>query len=174
MTAAIQIAARRPARCDAAKPVLYTPSSVSWFRLAVVYLLVGAGLGTAMGASGDFALRSVHSHVSLLGWTTLALAGLIYRVFPVAGASRLAGLHFWLYNLALPPMMGSLAALLLGYPGAVPVLAGSQFVAVAGLLAFAVNVLLNARPTSAQPSPGMAQLGETTAQDAEPVPVHTS
>jgi len=118
-------------------------STVAWFRLAVVYLLAGVGLGIAMGASEDFTLRSLHSHISLLGWTTLALAGLIYRVFPAAGRSRLARVHFWLYNLALPPMMAALAALLLGQPGAVPILAGSQLVVTAGLVAFAANVFLS-------------------------------
>lgn len=145
MQATIQIDAQRADRRPDADARSFAPSTAVWFRLAVVYLLVGAVLGVAMGASGNFALRSVHSHVSLLGWTTLALAGLIYRAFPEAGASRLARVHFWLYNLALPPMMGSLAVLLLGYPGVVPILAGSQILVAAGLLAFVVNVFRNVR-----------------------------
>src|SRR5512134_408660 len=109
MQATIQNGAQRAGRRLEAHARSYAPSTAAWFRLAVVYLLVSVILGVAMGASENFALRSVHSHVSLLGWTTLALAGLIYRVFPEAVASRLANVHFWLYNLALPQMMGSLA-----------------------------------------------------------------
>src|SRR5512144_2120055 len=145
MQATTQVGAQRADRRLDANARPFARSTAVWFRLAVVYLLVGAVLGVAMGASENFALRSVHSHVSLLGWTTLALAGLIYRAFPEAGASRLARVHFWLYNLALPPMMGSLAVLLLGYPGVVPILAGSQILVAAGLLAFVVNVFLNVR-----------------------------
>lgn len=145
MQTTIQIAAQRADRRLDANARSFAQSTAAWFRLAVVYLLVGTILGVAMGASESFALRSVHSHVSLLGWTTLALAGLIYRVFPDAGASWLARVHFWLYNLALPPMMGSLAVLLLGYPGVTPILAGSQVLVAAGLLAFVVNVFLNVR-----------------------------
>lgn len=149
MQATMPLAAQPMDRPSAAGALSRTPSTAAWFRLAVIYLLVAVGVGMAMGASGNFALRSVHTHISLMGWTTLALAGLIYRLFPDAGASRLARVHFWLYNLALPPMMGALAALLLGYPGAVPVLVGCQIVAAVGLLAFVANVFLNARDPSA-------------------------
>jgi hypothetical protein len=145
MQATAQFRAQQRPRRFGAHAFSFAPSAAAWFRLAAVYLLAGAVLGAAMGASADFTLRSVHSHISLLGWTTLALAGLIYRVFPEAGASRLAKIHFWLYNLALPPMMGSLAALLLGHPRAVPILAGSQIVMAAGLLAFVANVFLSVR-----------------------------
>lgn len=145
MQPTIQIGAQRAGRRLDENARSYAPSTAAWFRLAAIYLLVSVILGVAMGASENFALRSVHSHVSLLGWTTLALAGLIYRVFPEAGASRLANVHFWLYNLALPPMMGSLAVLLLGYPDVTPILAGSQILVSAGLLAFVVNVFLNVR-----------------------------
>ena len=123
----------------------FAPSTAAWCKLAVVYLLASVALGVAMGASEDFTLRSLHSHLSLLGWTTLALAGVIYHLFPDAGRSRLAAVHFWLYNVALPPMMASLAALLLGHPGAVPVLAASQTLVAIGLLAFVVNVFRGVR-----------------------------
>ena len=104
MQATIQIGAHLADRRLNANARPFAQSSAAWFRLAVVYLLVGAVLGVAIGASENFELRSVHSHVSLLGWTTVALAELIYRAFPEAGASRLARVHFWLYNLAVPPM----------------------------------------------------------------------
>ena len=42
-----------------------------------------------------------------LGWTTMALAGLVYAVFPQAAQSRLARIHFWMHNAALPVMNGA-------------------------------------------------------------------
>lgn len=124
----------------------FAPSTAAWCQLAVVYLLASVALGVAMGASENFALRSLHSHLGLLGWTSLALAGLIYHQFPDARRSRLALVHFWLYNLGLLPMMVSLGALLLGYPGAAPILVASQALASIGLAAFVLNVLLRVRP----------------------------
>ncbi len=121
-------------------------AGIIWIKLAVLYLLVGVGMGLMMGASQDFTLRPVHVHVNLLGWTTLALAGIIYTVFPQAGHSTLARIHFWTLNLALPVMMGALAYLLLtGDKGAIPYLGAAEIMAAASIVAFAANLFLNLR-----------------------------
>lgn len=121
----------------------FSSAGVIWLKLAVVYLLLGVAMGIAMGASENFTLHPVHAHINLLGWTTMALAGLIYTVFPAAGASRLAKVHFWLMNLSLPVMMGALTMLLLGNASVVPVLAISEIAAAIGILAFAANIFMN-------------------------------
>ena len=132
-------------RADRPMTLSLAPTATTWLKLAVLYLIAGIGIGIAMGATQNFTLRPVHAHINLLGWTTLALAGLIYTAYPKAGASRLARIHFWLHNIALPAMMGSLTAFLLGHPGAVPILVASEFVAAAGVIAFACNVFLNVK-----------------------------
>jgi hypothetical protein len=121
----------------------FSRAGIIWLKLAVLYLILGISLGIAMGASQNFTLRPVHAHINLLGWTTMALAGLIYSVFPKAGESRLARLHFWLLNLALPVMMGALTMLLLGHMSIAPVLAIGEIVAALAILAFAANLFLN-------------------------------
>jgi hypothetical protein len=123
----------------------FSHAGVIWLKLAVLYLILGISLGIAMGASQNFTLRPVHAHINLLGWTTMALAGLIYSVFPKAGESRLARLHFWLLNLALPVMMGALTMLLLGHMSIAPVLAIAEIVGALAILAFAANLFLNLR-----------------------------
>jgi hypothetical protein len=142
--------------------VSFAPSATLWLKLAILYLIAGVGLGIAMGASENFTLRPVHAHLNLLGWTTLALAGLIYTVFPAAGESRLAKIHFWLHNIALPVMMGSLTLFLLGNPKVVPFLAGSEIVAAAGVLVFAWNIFANVKPGSMQIVPRAASLQART------------
>jgi cbb3-type cytochrome oxidase subunit 1 len=121
-------------------------AGIAWLKLAIVYLIVGIGIGISMGASHDFTLRPVHAHMNLLGWTTLALAGLVYSIYPQAANSRLAKVHFWLYNLALPPMMLSLAMMMLGQQAAVPVLVASQVVLALAVLVFAANLFINLKP----------------------------
>jgi hypothetical protein len=121
----------------------FSRAGIIWIKLAVLYLIFGISLGIAMGASQNFTLRPVHAHINLLGWTTMALAGLIYSVFPKAGESRLARLHFWLLNLALPVMMGALSMLLLGHAGITPVLAVSEIIGALAIVAFAANLFLN-------------------------------
>jgi hypothetical protein len=126
--------------------IAFAPAASTWLKLAVAYLIVGIGLGIAMGASENFLLRPVHAHLNLLGWATMALAGLIYSVYPAASGSRLATAHFWLHNTAVPVMMVSLTMLLLGHTGVVPVLAASEFVAAAGVVCFALNIFINVNP----------------------------
>ncbi|UGQ45637.1 cbb3-type cytochrome c oxidase subunit I [Massilia endophytica] len=117
---------------------------INWIKLSVLYLIVGVVMGMMMGATRDFTLRPVHAHVNLLGWTTLALAGLIYTVFPKAGLSKLAKAHFWLMNIGLPVMMAALATIFLtGNMQIVPVLVASEFTVAASVLAFAANIFLN-------------------------------
>ena len=126
-------------------PTQTSSAGFIWLKLSVLYLIVGVGMGIAMGASQNFTLRPVHAHVNLLGFTTLALAGLIYSVFPDAGASKLAKIHFWLMNLALPVMMVSLALMLMGNTAVLPALIVSEFMAAGAVLAFAANIFLNLR-----------------------------
>jgi len=119
--------------------------SVRFLKIAVVYLVVGAVLGLAMGISGKFVLAPVHAHLLLLGWASLALAGVVYHLHPAAAATRLARIHFWLHNLGLPLFMGSLALMLTGRDWALPLTAGAATTVLPGLVLFAANVLVNVR-----------------------------
>ena len=126
----------------------YSPTRASdagaiWLKLAVLYLIVGVAIGIMMGASQDFRLRPVHAHINLLGWATMALAGLVYSVYAEAGQSRLATIHFWLANISMPLMAGSLTMVLFGNMALVPVLLVSEILAAAGILVFAANLFLN-------------------------------
>jgi hypothetical protein len=118
-------------------------AGILWLKLAIVYLIIGVGMGIAMGASQNFTLRPVHAHVNLLGWTTMALAGLIYSVFPKAGESVLARVHFWLMNLALPVMMVSLGLALFGQTAILPALVVGEITAALSIAVFAANLFIN-------------------------------
>ena len=141
------------ATADGPATVSFVPSATTWLRLAVIYLIAGVSLGIAMGATENFMLRPVHAHLNLLGWTTAALAGLVYTVYPKAGESRLAAIHFWLHNIALPVMMAALTFLLFGYAQVVPILAASEFVAAAGVLVFAFNLYRNVNTSATRSQP---------------------
>lgn len=121
-------------------------------KIAVVYLVVGATLGLATGIMQKFVLAPVHAHLLLLGWAALALAGLVYPLYPAASTTRLARVHFRLHNLGLPVFMVGLALVLSGSEsarGALPILAGAAAVVLAGLFVFAANVLIDAKAPQA-------------------------
>jgi hypothetical protein len=88
--------------------------------IAALYLILGASLGLYMGIAENFTLTPVHAHILLAGWLSLAMVGVIYRLYPTASDTLLARAHFWLHNLGLPMFMLGLAAMLTGHN--VPVL----------------------------------------------------
>lgn len=111
-----------------------------FLRLAVVYFLLGVTLGIVMAASHDFTFRPVHAHLNLLGWASMALFGLWYRSAPAAAETRLAQVHFWLHNIALPIQMVTLSMYVSGNKAAEPVLALASVVMGMGLVCFAINL----------------------------------
>ncbi|MEO8506183.1 MAG: cytochrome-c oxidase [Betaproteobacteria bacterium] len=117
-----------------------------FLKIAVVYLAIGAGLGLYMGITVQFTLAPVHAHLLLLGWASLALAGIVYHLYPEAATTRLARIHFWLHNLALPVFMVGLGMLLSGRQAAMPIVAVGATTVLVGLILFASNVLLNVQP----------------------------
>ena len=114
-------------------------------RIAVVYLFIGALMGLAMGITQKFVLAPVHAHLLLLGWASLALAGIVYHLYPPASATRLARLHFWLHNLGLPVFMIGLALLLTGTEAGGPITGTGATVVLIGLALFTTNVMLNVK-----------------------------
>jgi hypothetical protein len=118
---------------------------VVWIKAAVIYFIMGVGLGIYMGASGDHLLVPVHAHFNLLGWVSLALVGLIYHQFPGAGSHRLANVQFWLHNAGLLVAMVLLVSSLRGHTGLEPILGVASVVIGTSVLLFAINVFKNIR-----------------------------
>lgn len=107
-----------------------------WFLCAITYFVIGIGLGVYMGATGSHSLSSVHTHISLVGWVSMGLTGVLYRSFPAAAQSALAIWHFWLYQLAAPAMLLAVAALYSGYEKAGPVAGATSVVVLISVLLF--------------------------------------
>ncbi|WP_152395377.1 hypothetical protein [Paenibacillus guangzhouensis] len=122
---------------------------VRFLKMAVIYIILGIGIGIYMGATLNFALFSVHSHTNLFGWATLALCGFTYLRFPKAAESQLAKWHFWLQGTGLPIMLISLSFMANGYDQEwLPTIKRiGESVAGSGILVFAVNVFLNVKET---------------------------
>jgi hypothetical protein len=115
-------------------------------RVASLYMLAGLVLGMVMAIRQDFSLVSVHSHIGLLGWAAMAVTGLAYIVLPRCGQSKLATIHFWLHNVGVPLMLGSLAFMqLTGNTGAEPLIGLGGSLVIAGIVAFTINVFVNGR-----------------------------
>ncbi len=80
----------------------------SFIKAAVIYGVVALALGVYMGATHELSLLTVHSHLSLLGWVTLAICGMYYQLVPGAAERALAKVHFWTANAGLIVLSASL------------------------------------------------------------------
>ena len=111
-----------------------------FFRLAVCYLLAGISLGLFMAASHDHSMFPAHAHLNLLGWVTMSIFAVFYRLFPAAAASKLAAVHFWIYVPAHFVQMVTLFMLMRGNEAVEPVLAIASFGVAGAVIVFAVNL----------------------------------
>lgn len=114
-------------------------------KIAAIYMLIGVVMGVVMGMSNNFSLSSVHSHISLLGWATMSIAGIVYILVPGCNHNRLATLHFWGHNVGLPVMITSLALYTYGYEDAEKMIAVGSMLILISLLVFTLNLFLNGR-----------------------------
>ena len=124
---------------------MFQPTPSALLRWAMLYFIVGVALGIYMSISQDFAIRPVHVHVNLLGWVSLAIAALVYKAYPAAGASKLAAGHFWISIVALPVLLAMLYAFLRGNTAVGPVLGIASISILVAVLLLVVNVFKNVR-----------------------------
>jgi cbb3-type cytochrome oxidase subunit 1 len=106
-----------------------------FLRLAVVAALCGMTWGIIMGARQDFAPASAHAHLNLLGWVSMTLYGLFYRVVPRAGEGKLPHVHFWLALVGVVIFVPSLGMILAGPKSLLP--QAEKGIMLASLIVFA-------------------------------------
>lgn len=112
----------------------------AYLKVASVYFTIGVLAGLTMGIIHDFRFTSVHAHVNLLGWVSMALFGIIYHFYPNAANSKLAKTQFWLHNIGVPVMLGGIALQVLGVSAALPAAIIGSLAVVIGVILFMVNV----------------------------------
>ncbi len=118
--------------------------------LGAIMLTAGVTLGIVMGVKHDFSLAPVHAHINLVGWASLSLFGIVYKLYPQMAKSRLAALHF---ILAAP------AALMFPIGIALSILADRPLVAIVaaflwlgGVILFLIQLLVLGLLPAAAPS----------------------
>jgi hypothetical protein len=72
-------------------------ASVLSFRAAVTFLVAGLIWGLVMAISQDFSTMPAHAHLNLLGWVSLFLFGIYYRLHPWLEDSRSAHVQVWIW-----------------------------------------------------------------------------
>ena len=111
-----------------------------FLRIAVVYVIVGMALGIFMAISEDHSQMPTHAHMNLLGWASMALYAVVYRVWPEAARSPLAAWHFWTANAGTLIVTVGVAGVMADHPAFEPVAATGSFLSLIGMVLFAVIV----------------------------------
>jgi hypothetical protein len=100
---------------------------------ALAYAILGMTLGIWMGVNQDFAPRHIHAHINLLGWTSLALYGIVHRAWPALAHHPLARVQFWTAMLGTPIFLLGLPFAMF-YDQPIGAIVGSSLVLVAALM----------------------------------------
>lgn len=122
--------------------------SRNFLLVAVIYMLVGMGIGSYMGASNDHALIPLHAHLNLLGFVLPSIFALVYRAYPAMAQSRLAPVHFWLHQIGTLALLVMLFLFLSGRVGEAamfPAAPISELLIIVGMALFGLNLFQNAR-----------------------------
>lgn len=104
-----------------------------------------------MGITEHFSFTAVHAHTNLLGWVSMTLIAVLYKLFPAMEESKLAPVHFWVYQIGFPCFVCGLAAMAMNAPRglAVPLVAAGGTVTLIGIILTAVVVWGNVKVATA-------------------------
>lgn len=116
----------------------------NFMKAAVLYALIGFTVGLAMAATHNFVLRSVHTHLNLIGWASMAIYAVFYQLVPAASSTGLARVHFWTSNAGLIVLSVSVALLSMGAGAAEPGAAVGSIITLVSLVLFTYIVFKSA------------------------------
>lgn len=106
------------------------------FPLAILLAVIGLGWGLFMGLSQDHSTSPGHAHLNLIGWVSLFLMGLFYRLHPAVDATRLARIQVMVWAAGAAALAVGLALIYSGTPAADPIAGIASVVIFLDLLLF--------------------------------------
>jgi hypothetical protein len=132
-------------------------SSLS-FRLAVLCVLAGMVWGLVMAISEDHSAFPAHAHLNLLGWVSLFLFGIYYRLHPALEQDKRALLQVWSWLVGTVVMAIGVGLVHTGTASGEPLAAGGSLITFASMLLFAWILFQTERAgASARPAPAPAE-----------------
>lgn len=110
-------------------------SSLS-FLIAVATVAIGMIWGIVMAISQDHSAMPAHAHLNLLGWVSLFLFGIFYRLHPSLDASRIARVQVLVWVAGTIVLTIGVALYHMGHPGGEPYAAGGSMIVLTDILLF--------------------------------------
>ena len=119
-------------------------SSLS-FRGAVLCVIAGMIWGLQMAISDNHAAHPGHAHLNLLGWVSLFLFGIYYRLHPELEHDKRALAQIWLWLAGTIVQAIGVGLVHTGTSSAEPLAAGGSFAVFVAMLLFAWLVFRSER-----------------------------
>ncbi len=130
-------------------------ASSASFQAAVLFVLAGMVWGLQMAISNDHSAFPGHAHLNLLGWVSLFLFGIYYRLNPSVDRSRVALMQVGIWSLGTAVMAVGVGLVHTGHEAGDPIAAVGSLIVLAGMLLFGWLVFRGER-TPARESLSMA------------------
>lgn len=111
------------------------------FQAAVVLAALGMAWGLGMAISGDHSTMPAHAHLVLLGWVSLFLFGIFYRLHPTLDRGRTALVQVCLWIVGTLIMTLGVALIHTGHEIGVPFASLGSLIVLADMLLFGWLVL---------------------------------
>jgi drug/metabolite transporter (DMT)-like permease len=111
-------------------------SSLS-FKGAVLCVIAGMAWGLHMAISDDHSAFPAHAHLNLVGWVSLFLIGIYYRLHPALERARSAHLQVWSWLVGTVVMAIGVGLVHTGTAAGEPLAAGGSLIVFASALLFA-------------------------------------
>ena len=120
------------------------------FRAAVIFVIAGMIWGIIMAISENHSNMPAHAHLNLLGWVSLFLFGIYYRLHPSLedAMSALVQVGTWIVGTVILTI--GVGLLTSGHPIGEPIAAIGSFVALLDMLLFAWLVFAGERSMAAR------------------------
>jgi drug/metabolite transporter (DMT)-like permease len=111
-------------------------TSSASFQAAILFVLAGMVWGIQMAVSNDHSAFPAHAHLNLLGWVSLFLFGIYYRLNPRLDESRAALIQIGIWSLGVVVMSIGVGLVHTGHEAGDPIAAVGSLVVLAGMLVF--------------------------------------
>jgi drug/metabolite transporter (DMT)-like permease len=128
------------------------------FQAAVLCVLAGMAWGIHMAVSDDHSAFPAHAHLNLLGWVSLFLFGLYYRLNPALERDKRAHVQVWSWLVGTVVMAVGVAMIHTGNMSGEPLAGIGSIIVLASMLLFGWLVFRTERTgASARPAAAPAE-----------------
>ena len=111
-------------------------ASSACFQAAVLFVLAGMVWGLQMAISNDHSAFPAHAHLNLLGWVSLFLFGIYYRLNPALDRSKAALVQVGIWSLGTVVMGVGVGLVHTGHEAGDPIAAVGSLIVLAGMITF--------------------------------------